>query len=67
MKHGSDVFPGIDIEGSRLYFQALEGEPEGTTLLEIGWAGSLQGFGSSDATIIAVRSLILEMVGCYTP
>lgn len=62
LEHGSDIFPGIDVQGSKLFFQAADGEPKGTAKLEIGWNGRLQTIGNRDDANIIIRSLFLEMI-----
>jgi len=63
VEHGEDVFPGLNIEGSRIFFHALDGAKEGTAELEIGWGGPIDtGSNSRSNAFAIVRGLLFEMV-----
>lgn len=53
--HGPNVFPGVDISSSRVFIQ-FSPKPNGNTLIEFGWGGSVQQ-GDPDVAITAVTAL----------
>lgn len=62
LQHTSEAFTGVSIVGSSMYVQALPGDSDGTTKLEIGWGGRVRPSASRAAGILLVESLAQQMI-----
>lgn len=62
ISHSQGVFPGMEIQGSKLYFQAAPGDKSGTSVIEFGWEGQVEPQYLEKEAELILGSLFQEMV-----